>query len=397
MRDIIPFLQFRLMFSWIIVALFFSFPSHAETTYSYDFQWYSGASQPWVYDAAPKLVVDVYEDSSTPENDVYFKFYNNINTELGYDSALDFMQIDTGIDAPNMFSELSIWDSSPDVLFNITTPGTPLTLIDLAVDRISWEGDYAMGKIGDSSPRSEGVNPGQYITFRAILSDGLQFADVINAMNVGMTTAYVNGPYVNWTQAEKDAYRAGAPFGLRFSLLVRSIVPNSWHPDGHGLFVTNALINIDNNVSPQITSLSATPTNILDTETSMLSVLAIDPDGGPATITYQWSIISGGGSLDYPDIDTPVYTPDNIAGSQTVVLRVDVSDGSAIVRSEINLQVSDADAPPPETVILSEDFTSGDLSAWSIWDQGTRTAPSNWRVRSSGELAQLSNIWDGGV
>ena len=395
MRDIIPFLQFRSIFSWLVVALFFSLPSHAETTYSYDFQWYSGASQTWVFDAAPMLIVDVYEDFSTPENDVFFKFYNNINTELGYDSSLDFLQIDTGTDAPNMFSELSIWDSSPDVLFNITSPGTPLTLIDLAAARISWEGDYAMGKISDSAPRSDGVNPGEFVTFRAILSPGLQFADVINAMNVGITTTYVYGPYVGWTQAEKDAYRAGAPLGLRFSLLVRSIVPNSWHQDGHGLFVTNALINIDTNVSPQITSLSATPTNILDTEISALEVIADDPDNGPSILSYQWTVISGGGMFDDATSATPMYTPADVVGTQTIMLRVEVSDGARTVRSEINLQVSDADAPPPGTELLIEDFSSGDLSAWSIWDEGIWTAPSNWLVRSSGELAQLSNIWDG--
>ena len=151
------------------------------------------------------------------------------------------------------------------------------------------------------------------------------------------------------------------------------------------------------NAFPKITSVTATPPNILDTdETSALAVIADDPDNGPGDLSYQWTVIAGGGMFDYETSATPVYTPDDVTGTQVITLQVEVSDGEASVRSEINLQVSDADAPPPGPEILSEDFTSGDLSAWSIWDQGTRTAPSNWRVQSPGELAQLSNIWDGG-
>ena len=94
-----------------------------ETTYTYDFQWYSGASQPWVYEAAAMLSIDVYEDLSTPENDVFFKIRNNISTPLGYLSRIFQVQIDTGTTAPAMFSNLGIWDSSPDVYFYNQTPG----------------------------------------------------------------------------------------------------------------------------------------------------------------------------------------------------------------------------------------------------------------------------------
>ena len=126
-------------------------------------------------------------------------------------------------------------------IFTIKLPEIPLNLIDLASPRISWTGDYAVGNINVGVPKTDGVNPGEYATIRAVLNNGFQFADVINAMDIGLTTTYVDGPYSDWTQAEKDAYRAGAPTGLRFAMLVHSIVPNEWNQDGHGLFVTNSL------------------------------------------------------------------------------------------------------------------------------------------------------------
>ncbi len=149
-------------------------------------------------------------------------------------------------------------------------------------------------------------------------------------MDIGLTTTYVDGPYSDWTQAEKDAYRAGAPSGLRFAMLVHSIVPNEWHQDGHGLFVTNSLVHSDG-TSPQITSLTAEPSSILDTETSLLTVVANDPDSGPDPLSYQWSILSGGGFFDDPNSPTPTYIPEDVTGTQTVTLRVDVSDGAATV------------------------------------------------------------------
>ncbi|HID45709.1 MAG TPA: hypothetical protein EYP34_08145, partial [Chromatiaceae bacterium] len=249
----------RMIFACLAIIGLLPFSAYARTTYTYDFQWYSGADQPWVHDASSKLVVQVYEDTNTPENDVYFTFRNKIDTVLGEGSSIVFTQIDTGTDAPDMFNSISIWDHSPGIAYHMNPVGNPYTLIDIAADRIDWNGDYAPGKISDSAPKTDGINPNQYITFKAILKDGMTFADVINAMNVGMTTSYVTGPYNEWTQAQKDAYRAGAPAGLRFAYLVHSIVPNSWHPDGHGLFVTNSQVSVTNNEEPQITSLTATP------------------------------------------------------------------------------------------------------------------------------------------
>ena len=97
--------------------------------------------------------------------------------------------------------------------------------------------------------------------------------------------------------------------------------------------------------------------------------------------------------FDDPNSPTPTYIPDDVTGTQTVTLRVDVSDGGATVSQELSLQVTDADAPPA-VELFSEDFSDSSLSGWSVWDDGIYTAPSDWDVEA-GELVQRSNIWGG--
>jgi hypothetical protein len=147
------------------------------------------------------------------------------------------------------------------------------------------------------------------------------------------------------------------------------------------------------NAFPQIIGLTAEPASILDTETSLLSVVANDPDNGPDSLNYQWSILAGNGYFDDPNSPTPVYTPGDVTGTRTVTLRVEVSDGAATVSEEISLQVADADAPPA-VELFSEDFSDIALNGWSIWDDGTKSYPSDWDVEG-GELVQRSNIWGG--
>ena len=223
------------------VALFVPLTAQAIT---YDFVWYSGASQTWVYEVGPMLTVDVYEDSTTPEMDVYFKVSNNINTPLGYQSSIVDLQIDTGTSDPAMFSSISVSGYSGDVKYALYPPGSPSGLIDSAASRINWTGNYAAGRINQAAPKTDGVNPGEYVTLKAILNAGYSFADVAGAMSVGMSTTYVDGIYSTWTTAEKATYRSGAATGLRMALLVHSIVPNTWNPDGHGLFVTHSVVAV---------------------------------------------------------------------------------------------------------------------------------------------------------
>ena len=464
-------------------------------THTYDFVWYSGASQTWVYEAGPKLMVEVYEDPTTPENDVFFRFRNAIDTELGYQSSISDLQFDTGSIAPDMFAEVSLRlsDSQGSFSYRMYPPGTPQTLIDLSASRVAWSGDFAAGRTSDAS-KEFGINPGEYLVLRGLLRDGLGFEDVINALNVGVSSAYAEGIYSTWTTSQKTAYRSGASQGLRIALLVHSIVPNTWNPDGHGLFVTHRRVASVDESAPSITSLTATPVELLDTQTSQLEVLASDPQPGPQALSYQWSVVSGGGTLSALDIANPVYTPADVTGSrevvvrvevsdganvvtrtltlrvsdadapvpnvapqimgvsaapatildnetsqlsvtagdpdggpqglgyqwtivggagvlddatsatplytpadvvgaQTVTLRVDVTDGAATVSENLTLTVQDADPPPPVTELLANDFSVASLAGWSVRDEGSISAPSKWQVKS-GELAQLSNIND---
>jgi hypothetical protein len=465
-------------------------------TYTYDFVWWSGASQTWVYDAGAMLSVDVYDAPETPENDVYFKFRNGINTELGYLSSIPYVQIDTGTHE-GMFTSVSVSGFEGHVEYEMNPPGDPETLIDLSGSRIAWAGDFAPGVHADSTSKTYGINPGESQTIKVVVSEGHTFADVISAINAGMSTTFVDGHYGEWTTSEKQAYRVGASGGLRFALGVLSIVPNTWNPEGHGLFVTHQLTGVvdgnapkistlsatpaslldtetsqlavtandpepgpseltyqwsviagggtfdnasiasptytpedvsdsqtvtievevsdgensvrrtlalqvsDGNVplpnsAPQITGVSATPTSLLDTELSNLAVIASDPDNGPQSLSYQWIIVTGGGVLDDATSATPVFTPADVTGSQTVTLRVTVSDGAASASQDVALNVQDADPPAPGVELLAQDFSGTTLTDWLATDEGSISAPSKWRV-ASGELAQLSNIRDGGT
>lgn len=349
-------------------------PAFAQT-YAYDFVWYSGALQTWVYDTGPKLTVEVYEDLTTPESDVLFRFRNGLDVPLTYNGeTLDHslaiiadLQFDTGTVQPSMFAGVSIAGFEGDVKFQINVPGSPSTLIDNSgpVSRIAWGGDYAAGRKSSSSPRSDGVNAGEYVVLRALLSPGVSLADVIAAIDVGVSSRYVQGHYGEWTTADKQLYRGEAVKGLRIALLMQSIVPNAWHPDGHGLFVTHKRVEASAIGAPQINGVSATPAALLDTQTSVLSVTATDPQPGPSVLSYQWTVVSGGGTLSQATSATATYTPPNVSASQTVVVRVAVSDGAATVTRDVTLQVNDANAPPPN---VAPQIVSATATPSTIWD-----------------------------
>ena len=144
------------------------------------------------------------------------------------------------------------------------------------------------------------------------------------------------------------------------------------------------------NLAPVITLISATPTTILDTESTQLNVIANDPDTGPnLELSYNWSVQSGDGSLDNSTSATPVYTPADVSSTQTITLGVEVSDGESTVNQSIDITVLDADAPPPS---VFEDFGTGSINGWTIVDEGTVQGPSSWSAATE-ELVQNSNIF----
>ena len=142
------------------------------------------------------------------------------------------------------------------------------------------------------------------------------------------------------------------------------------------------------NVAPIITALSAAPMEILDTDTSQLLVTASDADNGPNPLSYTWTVLAGQGSLNDPSLANPVYTPPDVTGTQVFTLSVAVSDGRSTISQTIDVTVQDADAPP---TLLTEDFNDGDFAGWTVTDEGSNSAPSNWSA-ASGMLVQSTNI-----
>jgi PKD repeat protein len=125
-------------------------------------------------------------------------------------------------------------------------------------------------------------------------------------------------------------------------------------------------------------------------------VTATDADG-PQALSYAWQVVSGGGTLSNSAIANPVYTaPADVVGTQTVTLRVTVSDGAGSATRDVAVTVQDTMPPPPGSQILSQDFSVNSFAGWSFVDEGTIAAPSAWRI-VSGELVQQSNIRDGGT
>lgn len=77
------------------------------------------------------------------------------------------------------------------------------------------------------------------------------------------------------------------------------------------------------NSAPQIEALSATPVTLTDLESSQLSVVAVDTDG-PQALSYDWQVVSGVGSLQGQETANPIYLPDDVTASETVVVAVTV-------------------------------------------------------------------------
>jgi hypothetical protein len=103
----------------------------------------------------------------------------------------------------------------------------------------------------------------------------------------------------------------------------------------------NIVVNFGVNQAPVISSVTASPSAISDTETSQLKVIATDPDNSPNPLTYSWTVPSGQGSLNNLNIANPIYTPPNVSTTQTFILTVKVSDGTDITSKTVNITVTD--------------------------------------------------------
>jgi Ca2+-binding RTX toxin-like protein len=207
--------------------------------YTYDFFKFGGAPTDFVSAAGPSLLLDVYEDLSTAENDVVFRLRNTLDND--YDSStIVNIAFDTGTMGSALFTAVSISGQSPGV--SLQMPGNSDSL--LGGDNIRFTKDYTIGFSDSTATGSDGVNLNEWLSVRALLAPLYDFADVISALGTGMASTYTDAlDTAHMTDEEKSEYNAGAVQGLRVSLLLWSVVPNSVESAGHGLFVTHGLIN----------------------------------------------------------------------------------------------------------------------------------------------------------
>ncbi len=132
------------------------------------------------------------------------------------------------------------------------------------------------------------------------------------------------------------------------------------------------------NPPPQISSVTATPSTILDNQTSQLQVIATDS----SPLSYDWTVLPGQGTLDDYTSPAPLYTPpDTTSPQQTFTITVDVSDGSRTSSSSVDITVIDinsitCDFYPDafidflDFVILADYFAGGNCTEPN-WCKGT--------------------------
>ncbi|MEN6383622.1 MAG: hypothetical protein ABFD79_00300 [Phycisphaerales bacterium] len=123
--------------------------------------------------------------------------------------------------------------------------------------------------------------------------------------------------------------------------------------DGKDTVTGFADINVRGNTPPVINAIEARPETILESQTSQLTVSAIDNDNGPTPITYAWVVPQGAGSLSNYTIPGPTYIPPDIDGDKTFRLTVNVSDGENTVSRNIDVTVKD-------TFVFFASFDSND-------------------------------------
>ena len=475
------FSQFSALLFVILISLLSVQPANAIV---YDFQrmvW--GMGLPLNVAAGRQTFVEITENLDTPANDLLLKFTNTIppeqTTPYG-DAVISYVYFDTG-NYTGLITDVSIWEQSDGVLMEVPG-GRPTMNLGNSFDTYFTE-DFSAGR-GLRYPADRmvnGINPGEHLVLNVTLGTGMSINDVLDALSVGndadeeisrtglriseivhriwgaqedpdhaafLVTNVVDmsGPVISSLTATPSTLldnqnsqlvvvaidQEPGPSALSYKWTILSgggsldddtstnpvytpadVVGNQnvtlqvEVTDGEDTVSSTLNLQVDDanaplpNDPPQISALGASPTSIYDTEASYLSVSASDPDNGPSALSYKWTILSGGGSLDDDTSTNPVYTPADVVGTtQNVALQVEVTDGADTVSSTLNLQVDDANPPPPGVELFAENFNSNSLNGWTVHDEGTVLAPSRWRIittYSGPQLVQQSNIQDGGA
>lgn len=146
----------------------------------YDFKFVGGA-QPSLSFASSQLFVDVTQDAAAPASKVLFTFTNGLSEPL---SSIVRLYFDTGSNT-SLFSGMSVMQTSGTVNFVAATPTTHPFMLGTFTPDFQFQ-------LSSQFPKSQstyGINPGESATLSATLGAGKSFADVIGALNAGLSSS----------------------------------------------------------------------------------------------------------------------------------------------------------------------------------------------------------------
>ena len=112
------------------------------------------------------------------------------------------------------------------------------------------------------------------------------------------------------------------------------------------------------NQSPQIQSGPVATPNPTTNGSTTVSVIANDPDAGPMTLTYTWSLVSGPGIVSFSPNGTATSDSSTVLFSVdgTYTLRVTVSDGALTDTGDVVVTV-DMTAPSVDSTVPADTTT----------------------------------------
>lgn len=258
-------------------------------------------------------IVDTVPPSITPPADAGVQSDTPVSISIGTASVSDiFGPVSISNDAPSLFpvGVTTVTWTATDANGNsatatqaITVTATPVVNSAPVIDGINaaFVGNQIQ-LIASASDSDNGPSPLSYQW--SIVSGGGSLSTATGA------TTFYNLPSNNVT--------------VTFKLIVS---------DGQDSAQTNYTLTIgsgsgSSNQAPYATAFNA---YYIASNQIQLIISATDPDGGPSPLSYQWTIVSGGGSLSNANTANPVYTTTGLSpGTYTIYFNVAISDGEDV-------------------------------------------------------------------